>query len=143
VPSVLKVAKKTGSMSKAMGEWIVATVKAGKSEKLNAMFKDVRKLAAHATPGGAARLLKHADTPEDVAKLARFVESNKAGAFALHVTGREGADIIKASKAEARTVRAAAEAEGAVVLAAKKGPAGVAWLRTGAYRAMMRPHWLV
>lgn len=143
VPSILKVAKKTGSMSKAMGEWIVATVKAGKSEKLNAMFKDVRRIAARATPGGAARLLKHADTPEDVAKLARFVESNKAGAFALHVTGREGADIIKASKTEAKVVRAAAGAEEAVVIAARKGPAGVAWLRTGAYRAMLRPHWLV
>jgi hypothetical protein len=30
IPSVLKAAKKTGAMSKAMGEWIIAMAKAGK-----------------------------------------------------------------------------------------------------------------
>ena len=143
VPSILKVARRTGAMTRGMGEWIVATVKMGKTDKLNGLLKDVRRLAEHASPGGAARLLKHADTPEDVASLVRFVESNRAGAFALHVTGREGADLIKASKTGTRAARAAAAEAEAVVIAARKGQAGVAWLRTGAYRAMMRPHWLV
>jgi hypothetical protein len=29
------------------------------------------------------------------------------------------------------------------VLASRKGPSGVAWLRAGAYRAVARPHWIV
>ena len=135
VPSVLKAAKKTGAMSKAMGEWIIAMAKAGKSEKLTAMMKDVKRIALHASPGGAARLLRFADKPEDVAKLARFVEAEKAGAFALHITGKEGAELVKSADA-------AAGAEKALVMASHKGPAGVAWLRTGAYRALARPHWL-
>jgi hypothetical protein len=144
VPSVLKAAKKTGAMSRRLGEWVVVTVKTGKADRLNAVFKDVRKLAERASPGGAMRMLKHADTPEDVASLARFVERQKDGAFALHVTGKEGADLIKAAKTETRIARAAgAGVEEAVIVAARKGPAGTAWLRTGGYRAMLRPHWLV
>jgi hypothetical protein len=84
-------------------------------------------------------MLRFADKPEDVAKLARFVEAEKAGAFALHVTGKEGAELVKAAGAGER---AAAGADKALVVAARKGPAGVAWLRTGAYRALARPHWL-
>ncbi len=140
VPSVLKAAKKMGVMTKGMAEWIVAMAKAGKSEKLTAMMKDVKRLAAKASPGGAARLLRWAEKPEDVAKLARFAEAEKAGAFALHVTGKEGAELVKAA---AEGERAAAGAEKALVTAARKGPAGVAWLRTGAYRVLARPHWLV
>ncbi len=135
VPSVLKAAKKMGAMSKGMGESIVAMVKAGKGERLNSLMKDVKRLATRASPGGAARLLRLADKPEDVAKLARFVEAEKAGAFALHVTGKEGAELVKAADT-------AAGADKALVMASRKGPAGVAWLRTGAYRALARPHWL-
>jgi hypothetical protein len=140
IPSVLKAAKKMGVMSKGMAEWIVATAKAGKSEKLSALMKDVKRLAAKASPGGAARLLRFAEQPEDVAKLARFVEAEKAGAFALHVTGKEGAEIVKAA---ADGEYAAIGADKALVAAAAKGPAGTAWLRTGAWRALARPHWLV
>src|SRR5262249_2004882 len=34
-------------------------------------------------------------------------------------------------------------ADKALILAARKGPGGVAWLRSGAYRALARPHWMV
>lgn len=144
VPSILKVARRTGSMTKGLAEYLVKTIKVGGPagrEALTAMMKDVRTLARHASPGGAARLLRHADSPEDVARLARFVGSNRAGAFALHITGKEGADLLRsAAKPGARAARATAEA--AVITAARKGPAGVAWLRTGAYRALARPHWV-
>lgn len=135
VPAVLKAAKKAGAMSKGMAEWIVAAAKSGNTDALNAMFKDIKRLAAKASPGGAARMLKHADTPEEVARLARFVETHKAGAFALHITGKEGADLAKAADLTADTGRA-------LVTAASKGASGTAWLRTGAYRALARPHWL-
>jgi hypothetical protein len=134
VPAVLKAARKAGAMTRGLADSIITAVKAGKAERLNALMKDVKRLAARASPGGAARLLRLADSPEDVAKLARFVEAEKAGAFALHVSGKEGAAIVRAAEASA-------DAERALVLAARKGPAGVAWLRTG--RAFLRPHWIV
>ena len=81
------------------------------------------------------RRLKHADTPEDVAKLARFVEREKGAAFALHVTGKEGVDVVKAA-GDAGTARV-------VILAGRKGEAGALWLRAGAWRALVRPHVLV
>lgn len=143
VPVVLKAAKKAGALTKALGESIVTMAKAGKSERLASLMRDVRKLAERASPGGAARLLRHAQTPEDVARIARFVETERAGAFALHVTGKEGAEMLKGASRVEHAGLAAAEAERAVVLAARKGAPGVAWLRTGAYRAMLRPHWLV
>jgi hypothetical protein len=145
VPAILKAARKSGSMTRRMGERIVALARAGKREALMPLFRDVRKLAEHASPGGAMRLLRHADDPEDVARLARFVEADKAGAFALHIAGRDGADIVKGSRRAAYAAASAgqAAAEEALVLAARKGAPGVAWLRAGAYRAMARPHLLV
>jgi hypothetical protein len=149
VPAILKAARRTGALTKGLAEYIVAAAKAGRTEALTTLMRHVRRLAEHASPGGAARLLRYADTPEDVARLARFVEAEKSGAFALYVTGKEGADLVKAGRA-ARSAEGAAVAAGhaadetrAVLAAARKGPVGVAWLRTGAYRAMLRPHWLV
>jgi hypothetical protein len=128
-----------------MGERIVTLARAGRREALMPLFRDVRRLAEHASPGGAMRLLRHADDPEDVARLAGFVEADKAGAFALHIAGRDGADIVKGSRraASAATSAGQAAAEEALVLAARKGAPGVAWLRTGASRALARPHLLV
>jgi hypothetical protein len=143
VPAVLKAAKKAGAMTKGMAEYILAAAKAGKREALNTLMKDVRRIAEHASPGGAARLLRHAETPEDVARIARFVETEKAGAFALHVTGKDGAELVKAARAGERGALTAEEASKVVVMAARKGEVGVAWMRAGAYRAMLRPHWLV
>lgn len=145
VPSVLKAAKKMGAITKGLGEEIIKLARKGGGEALTNMFKDVRKIASKASPGGAARLMRHANNTDELASLARFVENNPGGAFALHVTGKEGADLIKTSaKAETRSLKVAAEGtEEAVVLAARKGPPGVAWLRTGGSRALVRPHFLV
>jgi hypothetical protein len=145
VPAILKAARKSGAMTRRMGERIVTLARAGKREALMPLFRDVRKMAEHASPGGAMRLLRHADDPEDVAKIARFVESNSAGAFALHVAGRDGAEIVKGSRrvTKAATEAGQAAAEETLVLAARKGGPGVAWLRTGASRALARPHLIV
>lgn len=148
VPSILKAARKTGAMTRGLAEFIARTARRADWQALRPLLRDVRTLAQRASPGGAVRLLRHADSPEDVAALARFVERQPQGAFALHVTGREGADMVKsASKAaDAGAIGAksgAAAAEHAVVLAARKGTPGAAWLRTGAHRAMLRPHFIV
>lgn len=145
IPAVLKAARKAGAITKGLGEEIIKLAKRGGGGALEGLFKDVRKLAARASPGGAMRLMRHAGNADELATLARFVERNPAGAFALHVTGKEGAELIKTgSKAESRALKAAAAGtEEAVVLAAKKGQPGIAWLRTAGYRAMVRPHFLV
>ncbi len=157
VPSILKAARRAGTMTKGLSEFILRSVRSGKIGDLRKMLGDVRILAVRTSPGGAVQLLKHADSPEDVAALARFVERQPgaAGGFALHVTGKEGADLVKASSNTAEAGAAAAKsaddvilgarsmADDAVVLAAQKGPGGVAWLRTGAYRVMLRPHPIV
>ncbi len=145
VPAVLKAAKKAGSLTKGLAREIVQLARKGGGEALGPLLKDVRKIAQKASPGGAMRALRHADSADEVATLARFVENAPSGAFALHVTGKEGAAVVKAgAKAEARALKAAATgAEDAVVMAARKGQAGLAWLRTSGVRAMTRPHFLV
>ncbi len=149
VPSILKAARKTGTLTKGLSEFIVRSARAAKFAELRALLTDVRALASRASPGGAVRLLKHADSPEDVAALARFVERQPAGAAALHVTGKEGADLVKQGTPTLRVGSHAERggtqplADQAVILAAQKGTGGVAWLRTGSYRVMLRPHPIV
>jgi hypothetical protein len=155
VPSVLKVARKTGSMSRRMGEEILLSLKRGgkaSEDALGSMMKDVASISRRASPAGAARVLRRADSASELASLARFVERQPSGAFALHVLGDEGAQLVKSGakneikteiKLAARSGEHAAEAglasERAMLQAARKGPAGAAWLRT-AGRAALRPH---
>ena len=49
VPSVLKVAKKTGAMSKGLAEHIVKLAKAGRQRELMPLFHDVRRVAGRAS----------------------------------------------------------------------------------------------
>jgi len=142
VPAILKAARKAGSLTKGLSREVATLARRGGGEALGTLFKDVRKIAHKASPGGAMRLVKHADSADELAAIAKFVDNTPGGAFALHVTGKEGATLVKtASKAGIRTT--AGLAEEAVVLAARKGQPGVAWLRTSGYRAMTRPHLLV
>lgn len=131
VPSVLKAAKKSGAMSKRLAEFVKDAIKARDAEKLKPLLRDTRKIAEHASPGGAARLLAHADDPADVARIAQFVERQSGGAFALRVTGKSGVRIAK---------DAGEAGEKLVVAAAKKGRAGARFLESPAARALLRPH---
>jgi hypothetical protein len=144
VPSLLKIAKKAGKMTRGMEEFIKAAVKGRRLKEVESVMTDVGSIAKRASPAGAIRLMEHADNPKDVAAIARFLERNEkgaAGAFALHVTEKEGADLVKAGS-EAGTAGALA-AESVVVGAAKRGAAGRAWLRTGNARLLLRPHPLI
>jgi hypothetical protein len=124
-------------MTKTFGESLLRLARAGDKEGMLALCRDVRRLASRASPGGAARLMRRAENPQELARIARFVEREPAGAFALHVAGGEGAQVVKGAE------RAGAGAERALVMAAGKGERGVAWLRTGAWRVLARPHPLV
>jgi hypothetical protein len=141
VPAVLKAAKKSGALSKRLGEHIVRAARAGRREELVPLFRDVRRLSERASPGGAVRILRHADSPEEVALLARFVDAQPSGAFALHISGKEGAGIITGTRRLRGLPGPGAEA--ALLKASRKGAPGIAWLRGGGYRAMIRPHLLV
>src|SRR5262249_12689644 len=72
-----------------------------------------------------------------------FVERERAAAFALHVTGADGASLVKNAGKAAEGAADAAAVERAVVSASRKGPAGVAWLRSGGWRVLVRPHPIV
>ncbi len=132
VPSLLKVCARAGTLSSRMGEHLKTTIKSKRTAELVPLFDDVRAVAAHASPGGAVRLMKHCDEPRDVAAIARYLESSgKQGAFALHVTGRQGADLVKSG-------------EGALLIkAARKGRPGAVMLRHPSMRALARPHALI
>jgi hypothetical protein len=137
-PAVLKAARKAGMLTRSLADQLAHLVRAGKRDELLAVAGDLRTLAQRASPGGAVRLLRHADSADDLATMARFVENHKHGAFALHITGKQGATLLRTA---ARTGEAGAGQ--AVLLAAAKGQHGAAWLRTGAWRGMMRPHLLI
>ncbi|MCW5764775.1 MAG: hypothetical protein KIT68_02220 [Phycisphaeraceae bacterium] len=137
--SVLKVARKSGTMTRRMGRWMTDALKAGKADEVAKVAEDVATLSKRASPGGAARLMRLADEPADVTRMARFAERQAAGsggAFALHALGDQATDTLRLAENTAD----AAKAEIAVVKAAEKGTAGAAWLRSGAWRAAMSPH---
>ncbi|MBL8763523.1 MAG: hypothetical protein JNM07_04555 [Phycisphaerae bacterium] len=132
--AVLKAARKAGTLSRGMVEALKGAARTGGLARAGGLMGDAASLARRASPAGALRLVGHADDADELARLARYVERAPRGAFALHVTGREGAELVK---------RGDATAEAAVALAARKGAAGRELLRTGAYRAVLRPHPLI
>lgn len=129
-PAVLKVARKTGAMSRGLADWVVSAVRGGRVTEVGELYADVGKLADRATPAVAVRVLAHADTPGEVKKLAEFA-GERGGAWALYAGGADAAKAATSGEAAARSAFTAAVA---------KGPAGVAFWRTPAARAAFRPH---
>ncbi|MBI3863225.1 MAG: hypothetical protein HY290_15145 [Planctomycetia bacterium] len=137
VAAFLKVAKKAGSLSKRMVEALVRIIRRATDTRdygeLRRVFGGMRTLVEKSSPSGALRILRHLDDPKEVELIADFLKRQPAGGFALHVAGKEGVDLIKtASRA----------GEEWLVVAAKKGDSGIAWLRSGGQR-LLRPHLIV
>jgi hypothetical protein len=130
-PSVLKAARKAGALSTKMGEHLIVLLKGGKKAEAVAVMGDVAMLSKRASPGGAVRLLRHLDSPDELRTVAAFVERQPGGAFALASTGRAGVDTL---------IEQGAAADRLIVKAASKGERGAAFLKTPAARAMLRPH---
>jgi hypothetical protein len=144
-PSLLKVARKAGAMSERLGEFIVKSAREAKAGALRPLLTDAASIARRSSPGTTVRLLRLAQGPEDVARMARFVErEGKAGARALHATGEAGASMLRSAEAlrTAGRIDEAARLERMVVKAADKGPAGAAWLRRAA-GTLAHPHPLI
>lgn len=142
-PSILKAARRTGSMGERLGEFVVKAVKGRRGGEIAKLMQDTAAIAGKSSAGNAMRLLRLADGPEDVARIARFVSrEGKTGAAALHVTGESGARALRVADEmrAAGKVDEAAAIEGLVVKASAKGDAGAAWLAGGGYRAMLKVH---
>lgn len=129
-PSILKAARKGGALSGKLADELVGLLRAGRRAEGVRVLEDVGALAAKASPGGAVRLVRLAESPSDLAAMARFVERSERGAFALGSTGRAGLDLLAEGGAAADKV---------VVKAAGKAGGG-AFLRSPAARVMLRPH---
>jgi len=130
-PSVLKVARKAGALSTRLVDELKLMLRGGRSAEAARVLADTASLARRASPGGAIRLLRLADSPAEISAMARFAERSPRGAFALGITGRAGADAV---------IELGEQADKTVLKAAAKGEHGAAWLRTPAARALMRPH---
>ena len=134
-PALLKVARKAGAVTEGLKDFFVRAIKAKRTEAIAAACGDATKLATHASPAGALRVLRFAENEADLAKLAAFAERNGAkGGAALLITGREGAALVRAAEPGVRV------ADDLIVTAAKKGPAGARFLASPAARVLTRPH---
>ena len=112
--------------------------RSGKYEKLGVMCEDVARVAKRSSPGAAMRLLGVVESPEELARVGRFVErEGSRGAFAMHAAADEGSAFLRQAST---TGEAAARADAALAKAAEKGPAGVRLLASRAGRVMLRPH---
>lgn len=137
-PSLLKAARRTGALTDALGGQIVRRVRAGESAALRPLLEDAATIASRSSPAGAMRVLRHADDPADVARLARFAESAPDAAAALHVGGKNAVDILALGARAGPDASHAAQR--ALLRAAPKGPRGVAFLTTPHGRALLKPH---
>lgn len=137
-PSVLKAARRSGALGERMAEHLRQLLRQRKSADLASVCEDVATISKRASPGGAIRVMRLVDDPTDLRTFARFVERRPHGAFALHVTGSEGAAMLR------RAGTATPDAADALLeAAAGKGAAGTRFLSTPAAKALMRPHPLV
>ncbi|MBY0113059.1 MAG: hypothetical protein K2Y21_09570 [Phycisphaerales bacterium] len=134
-PALLKVARKAGAVTEGLKEFFLRAIKAKRTEALAAACADATKLATHASPAGALRILRFAENEADLAKLAAFAERNGAkGGAALLITGREGSALVRAAEPGVRI------ADDLVLTAARKGPAGARFLASPTARVLTRPH---
>lgn len=134
-PALLKIARKSGAVTEGLKDFFVRAIKTKRTEALAAACGDATRLATHASPAGALRILRFAENEADLAKLAAFAERNGVkGGAALLITGREGAALLRAAEPGVRV------ADDVVLIAAKKGPAGARFLASPAARVLTRPH---
>lgn len=141
-PAILKAARKAGAVSERLTATLTSAIKARRTRELVPVFEDVAQISRKASPGGAIRVLRLADSPEDLRALARFIDTHPAGAFSLAVTGERGSRTIlkEGLKDGLKDSDAAAQL---VIRAAKKGSAGASFLTTRSARALLRPHPLI
>ncbi len=132
--NILKIARKTGSLSRKMVDKLMVLVRSARRTKnadgLAKVAVNTGRLAKYGGPSFALHTLKYVDSPADLAKLTKQLGKRGDLAFAVHVTKGEGVTHL---------VKRGDRAADAVVAAAKHGDHGRAWLRAGNGR-LFKPH---
>ncbi len=134
--SATKVAAKTGNLSRRLLDKLVELARlarAGETKPLAQFASDVAVIGKRTGSGTTVlRVLRHADDPADIARVARYAEKyGSEASLAVHVLRRDAVRALRSGDEMAET---------AVRLAARKGKHGRAWLRAGHWRRMLRPH---
>ncbi|MCE7973344.1 MAG: hypothetical protein DYG92_03315 [Leptolyngbya sp. PLA1] len=135
-PSILKAAKRGGHMTEAMGKRLLTLIRGRATGELEETFRAVAATASGASPGTAMRVLRHAESTEDLTRLASFVKRHPDAGLALHVGGAES---VRIARSAAEAGEAGLRTQAALVRASRKGPAGVR-LFSATSRALTRPH---
>lgn len=134
--SVLKIARKSGVMTRELAEQILAMARRGSKTELEGVAASVGTLAKTAGPGAATRALRRARSADELAELARFTSRHgRAGAAALHIGG---------DSTLAWLAKNGPESEALLLKASTKGPAGIAYAASPKrLPLLLRPHPLV
>lgn len=129
-PAVLKVFRKVDALSKKFADFIITTAKnssrIGKlDEGLKIVFKNLSGLVDKIGLARSATVMKHVDTAEDLASVAKIAEKNADTAYLMIKNGGpEGIDLVKQLGNTDEGIKVMNEA-------VKKGPAGIQWLKKG------------
>lgn len=128
---LLKGARRAGALSadmaRALARMVWRAVRGGERQELEAVAGSLRRIERATGPSNTMAVLRRVDDPAMLPRVADFVEREPQGAFALWLSGGRGVAWLK---------RAGGAGERDLVLAARKGPAGLAWLRSGGARLL-------
>jgi hypothetical protein len=129
-PAVLKAFRKIGALSRKFADFVItAAKKSAKGRKLDGALKvafgNLRRLTDKMGLARTAAVFKHVDDPADLASITAVAQKNADAAyFTVKNGGADGVGIVK--RLGDTDVGVASMAQ-----AAKKGPAGIAWLKRG------------
>lgn len=129
-PAVLKAFRRVGALSKKFTDFIITSAKkTAKTRKLDSslkgVFKNLKSLSGKLGLARTSSLMKHVDTPADLAAITKVAQKNADAAyFTVKNGGTDGVKLLKNL----------GDSEKGVLLmtkAAKKGNAGITWLKSG------------
>ena len=129
-PAVLKAFRKIGALSQRFADFVITAAKRSvKGRKLDGALKsafgNLRRLTDKMGLARTATVFKHVDDPADLASIAAVAQKNAdAVYFTVKNGGADGVGIIKRLGDTDIGVTSMAQA-------ARKGPAGIQWLKRG------------
>lgn len=129
-PAVLKAFRKIGALSQRFADFVItAAKKSVKGRKLDGALKsafgNLRRLTDKMGLARTATVFKHVDDPADLTSIAAVAQKNADAAyFTVKNGGADGVGIIKRLGDTDIGVTSMAQA-------ARKGPAGIQWLKRG------------
>ncbi|MCE2967303.1 MAG: hypothetical protein ACK55O_09740 [Phycisphaerales bacterium] len=140
-PSLLKLARRSGTMSRELGQAILAAGRAGDARAVARIAEEAGGMARAIGPGPAMRTLSLAQSVEDLSLLRSFIGRGGArAAVALRHAGEPGMDLLRtAARGGPEQLRAV---EAGMLTSARAGPRGLSLLPRLA-PTLARPHLLV